>query len=83
MPALDKICNWMRDVRSLMTQKCNQIGQGPGKPGLQPQILENKQSDQGRSDLRLNRIGAGSQERLDFKILLMALQSNSTAHRSW
>ena len=57
-----------------MPQERNQIGQGPGKPGAELEIFHNQHCDQSRPDLRFHGIGAGTEECLDFQILLDCLE---------
>ena len=66
----------------LLAQQGRQIGKRPAKAGLHLQVLQDQHGNQRRPDLRLDRIGAGAQERLHFRGLFQALKKSSTAHLS-
>ena len=58
----------------LLAQQRRQIGKRPAEAGFHLQVFQNQHGDQRRPDLRLDRIGAGAQERLHFRCLFQGLE---------
>ncbi len=58
----------------LMADEGGKIGQGPAEAGSQFQIFQEQDGDQGRPDLSLHSVGAGSQEGLDLQVLFQGFE---------
>ena len=69
-------------VAQLLAQQCRQIGKRPTEAGFHLQVLQDQHGDQRRPDLRLDRIGAGAQERLYFRCLLQGLKQQGNIKQS-
>jgi hypothetical protein len=57
-----------------LAQQSRKIGKRPAEAGFHLQVLQDQHGDQGGPDLRLDRIGAGAQERLHFRGLFQGLK---------
>ena len=55
--------------KQLKAEHRDQIGKGPAECRLQLQVAQHEHRDQGRPDLRVDRVRSGTQERLDLQIL--------------
>jgi hypothetical protein len=59
-------CPQVSENEQLLAQQCRQIGKRSVKAEFHPQVLQDQHGDQSGLDLRLDRNGAGAQERLHF-----------------
>jgi hypothetical protein len=61
-------------MNSYWRSSAGQIGKRPAEAGFHLQVLQDQHGDEHRPDLRLDRIGAGAQERLYFRCLFQGFK---------
>ena len=67
-------CPQVSENEQLLAKQCRQIGKRPAEAGFHLQVLQDQHGNQRRPDLRLDRVGAGAQERLHFRCLFQGLK---------